>query len=164
MNFKRILLCVVMAMVGFMALHAELNSAQRNVRSQIYSFLSEEGYQPTYDSDGDIKVKIKGSNYFVRVNESDENPMFVTLASYINYPEDYSRAVVKEAAHEINLYKGVKMLCFKDYITIRAEMFLRSAEPFKQAFYRLIALIQSAEDELDEDLRTAQRNIRNGNI
>ena len=57
----------------------DLNSEQLALRNEIMSFLKEEGYMPEIDSDGDIKFKSEGNDFYVTVSATDENPMYVTL-------------------------------------------------------------------------------------
>lgn len=131
--------------------NSELNSEQLKLRTELFNFLKEEGFMPELDSDGDVKFKSEGHTYYISVSKKDENPMYVVLFRSFNYPEDYSAETLVMATRELNLYKGVKIVCFNKSFRIGAELYVRNAEPVKSAFYQLKKNIDSAKsDVLDE--------------
>lgn len=149
---KRLLLALLSVQLCFMAgVAQELNVAQTKLRSDIEAFLKEEGFMPSIDTDGEIKFKREGVNYYIRVNENNKSPMFVSLYAPYSYPSDYSVEVFKQATIELNLYKGVKVLCFEKSVRYQAEMFLTDAESFKQVFYKLISQVATVHDAVAEE-------------
>ena len=129
----------------------EYNREQLALRTDLLNFVREEGYMPELDSDGDIKFKSEGQVYYISVSETDENPMYVTFFREFSNPEEYSAETVVMATKELNLYKGVKVLCFDRSFRIGAELFVRNAEPVKASFYKLKGIIDSVKsDFLDE--------------
>lgn len=124
---------------------------QLELRSDLFDFLKEEGFVPELDSDGDIKFKSEGQNYYISVSKTDDNPMYVSFFRIFNYPDEYSIETLVMATMELNRYKGVKVVCFESSFRIAAELFVRNAEPIKSAFYKLKNLIDSVKsDVLDE--------------
>lgn len=141
-----LMLCIVTSMFS-----KELNTRQLQLRSDIKLFLKEEGYMPEYDSDGDIKFKSEGRVYYVSVSDVDESPMYVCLSSGYNYGESFNSDMCYFATRELNLYKGVKVLCAEKSFSIRAEMYLADSEHFKQVFYKMMNQIKSvSNDYIDE--------------
>lgn len=130
------------------AANDDLNSEQIALRRSILNFIREEGFSPEIDTDGDIEFKYEGRYYYVRVYSADVNPMFVNLFSSYNYPVDYSQETVLLATKELNMYKGVKLLCFEDAYSINAQMYLRDAELFKSSFYKLLLQIKNVRDDV----------------
>ncbi len=131
--------------------NSEFNSEQLQLRTELFTFLKEEGFMPELDSDGDVKFKSEGQSYYIRVSKTDENPMYVVLFRSFNNPEDYSAETLVMATKELNLYKGIKVICFDTSFRIEAEMYVRNAEPVKASFYKLKNNIDSAKsDVLDE--------------
>ena len=47
----------------------------------VYNFLSEEGFRPQIDKEGDIVFKAEGDTYLICFNESDED--FMAVRKYI---------------------------------------------------------------------------------
>lgn len=137
--------------ISFAKDDSEFNREQLALRSDLLNFLKEEGYMPEIDSDGDIKFKSEGQQYYISVSNTDDNPMYVVLFRQFSYPDEYSVETVVMATRSLNLYKGVKVLCFEESFRIGAEMFVRSAEPVKASFYKLKDIIDSVRsDFLDE--------------
>lgn len=129
----------------------EFTSEQLALRSEIMQFLKEEGYMPEIDADDDIKFKSEGRSYYVTVSKVDENPMYVTLFVQYSNPEDYSAECVVFASKALNMYKGVKLICFDDSYRISAELYLRDADLFKESFYKIKSQIDNVRgDFLDE--------------
>lgn len=129
----------------------ELSREQLALRTEIKTFLSEEGFSPEIDSDGDIKIKMGDYSCYVRVSDVDTNPMYVTIYMPFSNPESYPDNAVLLASKELNRYKGVKVICWDDSYRISAEMFLRDCELFKESFYKVRSqMLSVVEDVLDE--------------
>ena len=129
----------------------KLSSEQLALRSEVVTFLKEEGFMPDIDSDGDIVFKIEGTKYIVSISDTDENPMYLSFYASFSYPSDYTSDVVLMASKELNRYKGVKVTCYDSSFRISCDLYLRDAESFKESFYKVksqMSLVQS--DILDE--------------
>ncbi len=149
---KRVIILIVFAfLLSPVMLRAQtdsgLNREQLALRTELFNFLKEEGFMPEIDSDGDILFKSEGHPYFICVSKTDENPMYVTFFRQFTNPEEYSSETVVMATKALNLYKGIKVVCFEQSFRIGAELFVRDAEAVKGAFYKLKAIIDSAKDE-----------------
>lgn len=131
--------------------NADFTNEQLVLRNELFNFLKEEGFMPELDSDGDISFKSEGQLYNLYISKTDKNPMYVVLSKSYNNPDDYSVETIVMATKELNLYKGVKVICFDDSFSVRAEMYVREPEPVKAAFYKLMEMIDSVvSDFLDE--------------
>lgn len=119
---------------------------------------------PEIDPDGDIKFKKEGSFCWVRINPKDDSPMFITLFMELSNPKEYSSEVIKIASTELNFYKGVKVLCYKSFLRIQAEMYLNDAEPFKYAFYTMLGNIVSAKTDFIEECEKVTLPSGSGDI
>lgn len=149
-----LIVCMLLCNVAYISAD-ELNLSQLRLRGDIKNFLQQEGYLPEIDSDGDIKFKKEGDSYYVIINPGDTSPMYVMLSRVLANPEGYTPEAIKLASAELNLYKGVKMLCFEKSISIRTEMYLTSADAFKNVFNKLLQNIQYAENDLMDALNKA---------
>lgn len=159
---RLIALNIVLLILSFVGSAKELNNEQLKLRDDIKTFLTEEGFLPEIDDDGDIKFKKEGSDYYVRVYANDEHPMFVVLFRQFAKPDNYSTDAIKLAAAELNFYKGIKVLCFENSFQIRGEMYVTSAEAFKYSFYRLLNLIKSTKDDFMGELEKVK--YKGGNL
>ncbi len=128
--------------MGFLCAQ-ELNSAQTKLRNDIKSFLQQDGFVPSIDSDGDVAFKSEGNSFWISVSAEDDVPMYTSLNIGFTKPDDYSLLTMKLAAAELNYYKGVKVLCFEDSFTFRAELYVMNAEQFKYSFYTMLAQLKT---------------------
>lgn len=143
---KRFIITIVLGLlilpnISFAQSDSEYNSEQLALRTDLFNFLKEEGFVPELDSDGDIVFKSEGQRYYFYISKTDKNPMYVALSMSFNNPDEYSYETIVMATRELNLYKGVKVICFEDSFSVRAELYVRDAEPVKSAFYKLIEKI-----------------------
>ena len=149
---RKYLLLALIQLCALQTLMADdLNSAQLKLRSDIQTFLKEEGFMPEIDSDGDIKFKKEGFTYYVSVSSNDESPMYITLFCPFSYPDDITRETLFMASAELNKYKGVKVMCYDKSYNIQCNMYLTTAEPFKYAFYKMMSQIASAKDDVRDE-------------
>lgn len=123
--------------------NTEFTNEQLALRNELFNFLKEEGFMPELNSDGDIRFKSEGQLYNFYISKSDKNPMYVALNKSYNNPDDYSVETIVMATKELNMYKGVKVICFDDSFSVRAELYVREAEPVKAVFYKLMDIIDS---------------------
>ena len=147
---KKVLSLLFFMVLVMNASAQQLNNSQLSLRSNIRQFLVEEGFMPEIDSDGDIKFKKEGKVYYVRISSTDTSPMFVSLSIGFTYGETYNRQNIERNMNELNLYKGVKVVCFDNSYSFRAEMYLTNADTFRYTFYKLMGQLESIRDELIE--------------
>lgn len=156
---KRFLLTIISSIISILwtvsaiAADRDYNSEQYALRSEIMSFIKDEGFSPEIDSDGDVKFKYEGHAFYVVVSDNDENPMYVVLCSYYNYSDECTSDKVLLASKALNKYKAVKVLCFDNTFRIGAEMYMRDAELFKEAFYKLLSQIDSVRENVLNECR-----------
>lgn len=81
-------------------------SAQQNVKEDIFYYLRQEGYVPSYDQDGDIKFKMEGIGYYVLVKEiADDGYAYVEVMA--SFGSDTSYDTLLAVANEFNRSKYV---------------------------------------------------------
>lgn len=153
---KRLIITFVLGLlmlpsISFAQSVSDFNHEQLALRSDLFNFLKEEGFVPEIDSDGDIKFKSEGQIYYISVSKTNTNPMYVVLYRSFNNPEDHSLETIVMATKKLNFYKGVKVLCYDNSFRIGAELFVRNAEPVKDAFYKLKEIIDSVKSDFLEE-------------
>lgn len=146
---KRLFGLIIVLMVTS-AVFAELNEKQNQLRSDIMNFLSEEGFRPELDDDGEIAFKREGVVWYIRVSDVDSVPMYVSLALYYTYNDLYTRQFVSESLGQLNDFKAVKTSLYGKSYSYRAEMYLNEANTFNDVFYKLVDQILSMKKELNE--------------
>lgn len=147
---KRYLIALVCALVMLPSISfadaPNFNKEQLALRTDVFNFLKVEGYMPEIDSDGDIKFKSQGKEFYFSVSESNTNPMHVILFMYFSKPSGYSEECIIKAGSELNKQKGAKVVFFDDSFMIVSEMFVRQSEAVLEAFYSMMENIEEVKD------------------
>jgi hypothetical protein len=107
--------------------------------------LADEGYAPELDSDGDVRFKHEGKNYFIEVREDDPFFFRVVLPNFweIESDEEHVRAI--RAANAVTGDIPVaKVFGLRGDTWCAVEMFLPSQESFEPVFNRCLLVIQQA--------------------
>lgn len=147
---KRILLFFIcLAIYTSIVAQDKFNGEQLKLRSDIESFLREEGFMPQIDSDGDIAFKKDGDRYYVIIDSRDTSPFYITLSKFYSYGEGLNRHNISEKLDELNLKKAVKVLLNDKSYVLQSEMFIINAESFKYVFYKLLNQIEALEEEVN---------------
>lgn len=147
---KKFVCILTFVTIGLTATFAQktFTAGQQALRDNIKSYLQEEGYQPSIDSDGDIKFKRQGDIYFVCVSNTDESPYYVRLSKYFSYNDKISKSKIALYYETINSYKMVKLITTDDSYIIDSQMFLINSVSFTSIFDRVLRVMDAAEEEL----------------
>lgn len=148
---KRFISILVFMTIGLTAAFAQqtLSSGQRALRENIKSYLQEEGYQPSLDTDGDIKFKRQGDVYFINVSASDESPYYVRLSKYFAYNDKITKSKIALYYETISQYKMIKLIATDDSYIIDCQLFLINSVSFTSVFNRILQVMDAAEAELN---------------
>ena len=151
---KKIICLFTLATICVLSAFAQKNytSGQQSLRDNIESFLREEGYQPSIDSDGDIKFKRQGDLFFISVSDNDSSPYYVRMSKYYNYSDNITKSVINRYDGEINRYKMIKLLASDNNFQLAAEMFVTNSKAFTSVFERILRAMDAAESELADML------------
>lgn len=109
------------------------------------NWLSEEGYRPTLDDDGDVQFKYEGLTFILFGEEEDSTYFRLVLPAFHEFSDENSKAVAYLAAVEIaHQYKVAKIYFVKDTAWAAAEMFIDPIENFSKVLERCLKLLVSA--------------------
>lgn len=149
---KKTFLSVIFCVLATMGLVAkDFNDAQLALRLGIVEFLSEEGFQPKIDSDGDVRFKYKDLSHYFIINEDwDEGPFLVTLYLGFSYDDNiYTRENLERCIPLESKYKVVKLFCMETSYSYRSDVFCKDAEVLKSTFYSLLTEINAMREEVN---------------
>lgn len=146
----RLLITLLMAVLFVMPSSADdYTPAQKAFRSNLMSFLKDEGFSPFIDEDNSLSFKKEGILYWIKISE--DSPFFI---QFHHAGLDCSTADKKVALVACNItnrdYKCVKAMLYDDYVSIAVELFCHSVEEFKYTFYASIRSLESAYEVLQE--------------
>lgn len=118
----------------------DLSEAQ--LQNMYMEFLTEEGYLPEIDDDGDIRFKYEGRTYFIIVNETDQTFFQILLPNIYSIENEEKRAEVLAAADHANaLSKVAKVHTVGDNTYVSVELLVATPEDFKKLFKRSMSLM-----------------------
>ena len=147
MNMKFYLFACIMLFASNCVAQTTLTAEHEQLRTEIKQFITDEGYAPSIDSDGDIMFKFEGKTYYVKIYK-DTNPYFIAIYRYHTYNETFTKEKILNAVAECNFKKGVKVVAYEESYNYRAEMFINSIEPLKGVFTQLLDQIKSISSAL----------------
>ncbi|MCL2184791.1 MAG: hypothetical protein FWB86_02910 [Treponema sp.] len=129
------------------ALRQVLEWSREGLAKMYVDFLTQEGYRPEIDRDGDIQFKVMGSNYFIIIDETDlqffhiytgfslDNLTIDEAYNLINYANRRSK-VAKLSVSSPSSNKIV--------VSITAELLIENPADFSTVFFRALSLIDNA--------------------
>jgi len=118
------------------------------------AFLTQEGYTPTVDAEGDLYFRVEGGHYFLRVNE-DGTPSFILLyPNFYAVKNDADRRRALEAASEVNTRtKLVKIFIANNDTQATVEVLLANDADFPVIFSRALTQLQAGVSRFREIVR-----------
>ena len=124
-------------------------------RAEMYrSFLAEEGYTPTLDDDGDVQFKYEGGNYFISVDEKDEEFFRIVYPFFWSIENESERAKVTQAALIATAEtKVAKVFPVRDNTWASIEMFCSPPEVFKTVLGRSLRALRAAVQTFREKMQ-----------
>lgn len=134
---KKLLLSLALFLVSISVSAQSYSTQQKQLISQISSYLSGKGYSAEEQKDG-LKFKNEGTNYFIEVSKEDKSPMYLRLCRYVKYSESIKQDVVAKQLNSYNAKLGVKVCSTENGLVISAEMFVTSATEFTDVFATLL--------------------------
>lgn len=125
--------------------------------TQMYMrYLTQEGYNPSVDADGDVRFKAEGFTYYIIVDEKDERFFRLLFPNFwsIESGEELARALVA-ANHATMATKVAKVYVRNDGKDTSAsiEMFLDPPEQFSKTFPRCMSALRTAVNTFVEKMR-----------
>jgi hypothetical protein len=124
-------------------------------RTELYrSFLTEEGYGPKIDAEGDVTFKYEGGLYFVGVDEKDEQFFRIGYPNFWSIENEAERVKAFQAANYASeRTKVAKVFVVRNNTWASVEMFCASPEVFKGVFARCLKAIQVSVQNFREKMQ-----------
>lgn len=150
MNLKS--LFAALLLLGSTVVFAQ-DYSESELQNMYMDFLKDEGIEGWVDSDGDVQFEYNERNYFIEVNEND-NEFFRVVLFNIWPIESNSEAVqVAFACDAVNReMKVAKAYTTSDNVWIACELFVGRPEHFKPVFMRCLSSIDSGVDKFVEEM------------
>lgn len=124
------------------------NTQQKQLVSQISSYLSGQGYSADKQNNG-VNFKDEGVNYYIEVSKEDKSPMFLRLCRYVEYSETIKEEVVVKNLNEYNAKLGIKVYCMDGGLVISSEMYVASSSEFTGVFPTLLNQMKAMYEQIN---------------
>lgn len=148
---RKILLTLValLALAGFSA-RAEKPARAASFCNEVKKYLTQEGYAPTIDSDGDVKFKCEGDIYYVYADTYDDG-YYVKVMALMNAADASRRGVLEAVNETMRSYRYVR--CYLNNsqdVVYECAGYFDNLYQFKQMFPNYMSVLKSADKKLKE--------------
>lgn len=150
---KKLLFTLLLGSICFAAYSQDTSG----VRDRIKEYLTEEGYAPRVDEDGDLTYKIEGSSYYIFVDwEEDNRDYYITVARFL-YTDETGLGKAAYACNRISREYKIVQCYYRTHedsdrisYTVSASCFADSAGEFLHVYPRLLSCVKAANAKLVE--------------
>jgi len=127
----------------------------RSERAQAYmNILTEEGYRPSLDEDGDVVFKKEGRSYLILIDENDPRFFRLVFPNFWPIESELERArVVQAASATTGKIKVAKVFVVRDDVWATVELFVETPDSAKAVFERSMSVLTEAVDTFAEQMR-----------
>jgi hypothetical protein len=134
-------------------------SEKKKELQRVYTtFLTDEGYKPEIDSDGDVRFKHEGKTYFIQVTDTDDEFFRMVLANIWSIDTEAERGQVMVALDYSNARSKVaKAHSVKDNVWVCIEAFVAQPGDFRGVFKRSLSALQNGVAKFVEKMRELQK-------
>ena len=123
-------------------------------------FLTEEGFSPFIEEDGDVTFKYEGKVHGISVDEGDEEFFRLIFAPFWDIENEEERRKVHAAACEATAkVKVAKIFPLGDDVVGSVELFLPEVDDFKPVFKRALRCLSAAVDAFVVSMRRGEKAI-----
>jgi hypothetical protein len=136
MKKKTICFFTVLMLAGLACLSAQMTKQQ--LQEMYVSYLRDEGYDPSVDSDGDVNFTAQGQKFYIDVMADDLQSFRIVLSDLLPMGSDRLKAL-ETAAAEIATTKAISFnLASNNRLAINSFIFIARPEDFKTHLKRMV--------------------------
>jgi hypothetical protein len=123
------------------------------LRKIYLSILSDEGFRPEIDSDGDIHFKHEGGNYYI-LEDSDEQCIYILYPNFRAIDSEEQVQALRAAATATRTTKAAKVLLTPkgDSVSAAFESLVSAPPEMRHILVRGLRCIQSAVNKFKEEM------------
>ena len=153
MQMKKLSLFVAFILICIANLNAQMSKQQ--LQDMYISYLKEQGYQASVDSDGDVQFKAEGGTFFIIVDTKDLQSFRILFPNFWEIESQEEKAQVIKVANYINRTTKVAKVYLnsrEDDVSMDANIFIDKPEDFKLFFRRMVDLLLEERREFREKM------------
>lgn len=142
-------LMILFAICNIACINAAYTKEQQALCNGIESYLRSQGYSVEVRDDG-LKFMNDGDTYFIEIDETESNPMYVRLVRYVKFEDKIKREKVLKNITEYNSKYVIKAICKEKNVLLTGEMFVSNANQFNVAFPDMLTLMKNVYKEIEK--------------
>lgn len=122
---------------------------------QVYlDYLAEEGFRPAVDEEGDVGFKFEGGEYYVIVDEEDDQYYQLVYPAFWQIESEEERAQALAAAEVVSrTVKTGKIYIIRDRVWAGVESFVPTRDAFKPIFDRSLDALRTTWKTFIDEMR-----------
>ena len=145
---------IVMVATLFLFVYGNLAADDIEKQKLYMQFLSEEGYHPVIDDDGDVRFKSEGKTYYIFPNENDSAYFSLYYLNFWEIESINERRLALDAANVATK----KSKCAKVFLTTNetcagVELIFESPDDFVNVFSRAMQMLNHGVDVFVEEMQ-----------
>ena len=143
---KKVTVCffIVLMLVGINCLGAQTKS---QLQEMYVTYLKNEGYQPSVDSDGDVNFTAQGQVFYINVMENDLQSFHVLLSNFLDIGSNRQKALEAASAVTRTTRAARVYMSSAGKIVIDAYSFIGNPNDFKLVLNRMVNVIVIARND-----------------
>lgn len=146
---KVAIFAVFFSLLSLIGWTEEMSYDTKAFRSNIQTFLREEGFSPYVDSDGSLHFKKEGTAYWI--DFIGDKPFYVRFQRESLRTNNAPEISVLKAINDVNTnYRAIKCCFLKDYVSFTIESYCYVPEDFKYVFYSYLGILEASSDLVKE--------------
>lgn len=148
---KKIMLFVMLLLATMPLVAEELTQEEKRFRSQIQSYIRDEGYSPYIDTDETVTFKYEGDTYWVVVEEY-KNGFYVTFNMSLGMEDANVRDALIAADETMSELKFLRIYrtSSKKSLMIQVAGYYTSINQFKEMFSSMLYIVSEGEQRLQD--------------
>lgn len=113
---------------------------KKELQTLYTEYLSNEGYKPEVDGDGDVRFKKEGAKFVILIDERDPEFFALALPNIWDFDSDAKKALSIDACNRVNAeVKSAKLFTVKNNVWVSSELMFGEPAQFKAVFERITA-------------------------
>ena len=141
---KYVVLYFTIFVMPLNAIAQDIPFSRSDLQGIYTEYLTQEGYRPEIDNDGDVVFKKEGKNYFISVDENDPEFFRIVLPNFWSIENTEERSRVLAAADESNRKSKVsKVFTVRDDTWASIEIFIAHPKAFEAVFPRAMSALEN---------------------
>ncbi len=125
----------------------------------VLDFLTEEGFRPSTDDDGDVVFKFEGGTYVVLTAQGDPTYLSVVYPYFWDIEDDDERRRVHEAvAHAHRTVRLGRLTVLDDDVNASVSAYLPDGQAYRSVFLRSLGALKAAVNAFRDHMHASSSN------